>query len=619
MKAVILAAGDGDRLEPLSKMLPKAMLPIGQETVVSRLLRQLHECGVTDVCVVVGYDREQLERHVRAVAERLDLRVQTAVNRDFESTSTGFSALLSKPFALGEPFVLVDGDLVVSDQVMSAVVGATCTTVAYEARGLTGPEEMKIAVREENGRELVARLSKHLDAEVTSGESIGLAHFESERSRDFFAALSRLPENVRASCYYEQAIDDLASRVAIDTFRVDRAQWIEIDFVTDYLQAVERFGPGMTPPPKISEQVLLCPGPVRVSPGVRQALLHADIGHRESEFVEILSRTRQKLLQVCGVGAGLGYTDVILSGSGTAANEAVVSSYLTGKRTLVLTNGEFGDRIAELCRRHEVDLSVGNFGWTRPYRLETIEAALAREAFDAVFMVHHETSTGMLNPLGDVAGLCSRYGAALCVDTISSLGAEELRLDTADIALFTGCSNKALAALPGLSFVCGKTEVFESLAERRPRTSYLDLFRYFEAEERSYQTPNTPAVPLFFALESALDELLTETLDRRLAKYDMLATIVRRGLGELGWETVLPPETMSRVLTTFYYPPMIEPEAFHDWVRRHNYVVYRGKGPLFGRAFQVANIGWLHRYEIERFVEIVAAFEGAGRERVLAG
>jgi 2-aminoethylphosphonate-pyruvate transaminase len=609
VKALILAAGDGPRLQPITQHLPKAMLPIGNETVISRLLRQLADGGVAQVCVVVGYQGDRLRRHVTEAADRLGTEVTFVTNSDYAGTSTAFSLWLASAWVGHAPFLLIDGDLVVTDDVLIRMARRVHSTVAYERRPITGPEEMKVAVRVSDDQETAARLGKDLPDEEVAGECIGIALFDETGCPSLFDALRAQDRDELATSYYERALNDVVADIDVAMLQVDRADWTEIDFVTDYLEAVAKFGGSKDRHIAISEQILLCPGPVRVSPAVRRALAHEDIGHRESEFVEVLTRTRQKLLQVYGVGGRSGYTNVILTGSGTAANEAVISSYCPGRRTLVLMNGEFGVRLLDLCRCHDINVTALDFGWTMPYRLDQIDAELASGNYDTVLMVHHETSTGMLNPVRQLGLLCSLYGVALCVDAISSIGAENLEVAEADITFCTGSANKAIGSLPGLAFVCGKKEAFTSLADRRPRSRYLDLFRHFEFEEKRYQTPNTPAVSLFFALEAALDELLSETIEGRMRHYAALSSMVRQGFSSIGWKTVIPTAMMSRVLTTLYYPKDLDVEHFHQWVRQHDYVIYRGKGPLENRAFQVANIGCLSNGHVERFVDVMVQYD----------
>jgi len=610
MKAVVLAAGDGARLGPITQHLPKAMLPIGSETVIARLLRQLVGAGISEVCIVVGYQADRLCGHLSVVASQLGIEPTLVDNDAYDTTNTAYSASLTAPWVDEEAFLLIDGDIVVTDRVITKMAERPECTIAYERKPITGPEEMKLEVDSGEQPEVAVRLGKQIDAGI-AGECIGITALDQLATKRFFAALDGLSATELEESYYEVALDAVAAEMPITTLRVHHAEWTEIDFVTDYLEAASRFGGGSAAvAPSVSEQVLLCPGPVRVSPQVRRALQHADIGHREYEFVEILTRTRQKLLRVFGVGASPEYTDVILTGSGTAANEALISSYLSGKRVAVLSNGEFGERLAALCRCHQIDVSGLDFGWGGSYRLEEINQLLSTQQVEALIMVHHETSTGMLNPVLAVGELCRRYGVKLCVDAISSLGAEPLHLEEADVAFCTGCASKAVGSLPGLAFVCGKKSEFAALAGQPTHSYYLDLFRYYQFEEKQYQTPNTPAVSLFFALEAALDELLSETVPSRMRHYDELSSIVRARFAALGWPLVLPVEAMSRVLTTVYYPEWIDVEGFHRWIRQQNYVVYRGKGPLAGRAFQVANIGWLSRTEIEHFMELVETYAG---------
>jgi 2-aminoethylphosphonate-pyruvate transaminase len=593
MKAVILTAGEGGRLAPITQTLPKALLPIGSESILARQIRQLYRVGVTEIVLVIGYEGEAIREHVAALP--LPVQIHFVENEQFMTTSTAYSALLAGPFVAGDDFYLLDGDVIVEDSLMRAIGAAEGNALFYEAKSIMSPEEMKVA--KTNG---IVHLSKSIEAGRPLGEFIGVARISAAASASFFTALKRNPDG-----YYETAINAIASEHPISLEEVGEHSWMEVDFVTDYLQAIRLFTEKREPiSPIISEQVLLCPGPVMVSHKVKSALLHADIGHRETEFIEILTRCRVKLNKVFGV-KGSEYTNVIITGSGTAANEALLSSYGPGKKLLLLSNGEFGNRLIDLARCHEMNFTALEFGWGRAIDLDQVEQAVATGRYDAVMMVHHETSTGMLNPIEQIGALLHRYDVDFLVDAVSSLGAEDLSVEDANVTFCTSSANKALASLPGLSFVCGKRAAFQALKGQSARTRYLDLYRHYEFEELHYQTPNTPAVSLFYALETALDELLTDTLEMRMQKYGDLASLVRNRLKKLGLRTVIEESQMSRVLTTVYYPEGIDVEAFHDFVKAHNFVIYRGKGPYLGKAFQIANIGHVREEHVLAFLDLM--------------
>jgi 2-aminoethylphosphonate-pyruvate transaminase len=593
MKAVILAAGAGERLAPITQTLPKALLPIGSETILSRQIRQLAEHGVEDVYVVIGYEGEAIREHL--AASNPPCRVTLIENPDFKTTSTAYSALLAQGHVGSEAFYLLDGDVVADGYLFEKLAALDGNVLLYQPKSISSPEEMKVS--QEGGKVI---LSKAIDGESALGEFVGMARVSADASEAFFAALKE-----ESKGYYEEAINEIAAEFPFELEAVSEGSWIEIDFVTDYLQAVRMFTEKREAvTPLISEQVLLCPGPVMVSKKVKSALLHSDIGHRETEFIEILTRCRAKLNQAFGV-AGQDYTNVIITGSGTSANEALLSSYGPGKKLLILSNGEFGNRLIDLARCHELDYTPLEFGWANPIDLAKVEQLVSTDLYDALMVVHHETSTGMLNPINEIGAMLKKYNVDFLVDAVSSIGAEALSMETANITFCTASANKALASLPGLAFVCGKKAAFQALKGQKARTRYLDLYRHYEFEALSFQTPNTPAVSLFYALEVALDELLQDTLEARMKHYGYLASLVRNRLKKLGMKFVIPEEHMSRVLTTVYYPEGLDVERFHDWVKQNNYVIYRGKGPLLGKAFQIANIGHVREEHVLAFLDMM--------------
>ncbi|ASS76279.1 hypothetical protein CIG75_15890 [Tumebacillus algifaecis] len=594
MKAVILAAGAGERLAPITQTLPKALLPIGSESILSRQIRQLAEHGVQDVYIVIGYEGGAIREYLAASAQPCN--VYLIENPSYKTTSTAYSTLLAEAHVSGEAFYLLDGDVVADGLVFEKLAVLTGNALLYQEKSISSPEEMKVA--EDGG---VVFLSKTIEDERALGEFAGIARISAEASSAFFTALNKIAQDF----YYEVAFNEIASEFPFALETLTEGSWIEIDFVTDYLQAVRMFTEQRdAATPAISEQVLLCPGPVMVSKKVKSALLHADIGHRETEFIEILTRCRAKLNQAYGV-TGKDYTNVIITGSGTSANEALLSSYGPGKKLLILSNGEFGNRLIDLARCHELDVNGINFGWANKIDLSKVEELVATGLYDALMVVHHETSCGMLNPINELGALLKKYNVDFLVDAVSSIGAEALSVEEANITFCTASANKAIASLPGLAFVCGKKTAFQALKEQKARTRYLDLYKHYEYEALTFQTPNTPAVSLFYALEVALDELLQDTVAARKEQYSYLAGLVRERLKKLGMQFVIEESDMSCVLTTVYYPQGIDVEAFHDWVKQNNYVIYRGKGPFLGKAFQIANIGHVREEHVLSFLDMM--------------
>ncbi len=172
--------------------------------------------------------------------------------------------------------------------------------------------------------------------------------------------------------------------------------------------------------------ILLNPGPVNVSERVRQALLRPDICHRESEFTELLLRIQGKLLKAFVPGAEADYAAVLITGSGTAAVEsALMSAIPHGKRVLVLNNGVYGERLSQMVGLHRLGVSELKYDWTARPDPERLRLALRQHPeVHAVAMVHHETTTGLINPVKEIADVVDSQNRVFILDAVSGLGGE---------------------------------------------------------------------------------------------------------------------------------------------------------------------------------------------------
>jgi 2-aminoethylphosphonate-pyruvate transaminase len=616
MKVVILAAGIGRSLYPLTKDRPKTLLDVGGASLLERLLTQTTRHGASPI-VVVGHARDRVLDLIRRLQPSLPARVQVIDNPLYERTNTLYSLWLARQHCRGEALIVVDGDLICDDAIVDAIMADDRDAVlAIDRLRVMGEEEVKV-VCAEDGR--VRAIGKALPAGGSHGEFLGLARYSAAAADDLMSILDDLAGADSLGAYYEDAIDRLARQRVVSSVDVSGRRWVEIDFVGDYADALRQFGDAegaaaLAAMPSIRRQLLFCPGPVLVSRHVKRALAAPEIGHRETEFSELLNRTRLKLGRVFGVRNFHRYTTVILTGSGSAANEALLGTAAVGRRLLVLTNGEFGERLVTIARHLGIDTSVLASRWGQPLDLAALERTLAAGGVDAVAWVHHETSTGMLNPIEPIAVLARRYHADTYLDAVSSVGGVPVEVEAHGLTFCTGSANKAIGSVPGLAFVCGRRDAFEALAAVRSRSLYLDLYKHFDYNDHRYQTPNTPAVNLYFALEAALDDLLAEGLERRGARYAALARRLRRGLRRLGLRPFIPLDLMSPLLTTVELPIGFSADEFHDRIKSEGYIVYAGKGILHDRAFQVANIGALKRGHVDQFLEALRRIMEVSRD-----
>jgi len=348
------------------------------------------------------------------------------------------------------------------------------------------------------------------------------------------------------------------------------------------------------------QHILLNPGPVNVSPRVQQALLRGDLCHREEEFSDLLVAIRTKLLQAF---APSGYTAVPVTGSGTLAVEAMVSSALPeGKKLLVINNGVYGERMLHMAEAHRIPAVELRYDWTERPALGQIESTLrADPAIDAVALVHHETTTGLLNLVTEVGAITRRTGRLLLLDAVSSLAAEDLDLIRDGVDLCACTANKCVQGLPGVSFVLVRTDAMAAMQHYPRRSLYLHLPLHWEAQEKR-SIPFTPSVQTWYALDAALDELLEETVTKRVKRHYTAAQLLRDGFARLGLKALLPAAHQSNTLTSLLLPEGMTYPRIHDGLKERGFVIYEGQGRLQTGIFRVANMGHLTLDDFRRFL-----------------
>ena len=351
--------------------------------------------------------------------------------------------------------------------------------------------------------------------------------------------------------------------------------------------------------------LLFTQGPVNVAENVRSAIGKEDICHREIDFEKLLLSIEAKLLSLFEIRHKSRYRAVVISGSGTAANEAMLSSVVGDKNILVLSNGEFGERLHAISTMHNSNTFLLEFPWGESMDMDVIDTFLQQQSIDVIAMVHHETSSGMLNSLADVGALSKVNDAVLVVDGVSSVGAETIDMEKNNIAFCSSSSSKAIGSYAGLSFVVGKRMEFEKLKNNPAKSAYLNLHKFYESINKHSQTPNTPAVPLFYALEQALENILDEGVAYRHAKIRRKAELLRQGMSKLNLELLLKSQDMCSMLTTVFMPPHITVANLRQQLREHGIIIYEGKGCFSGKTFQVGNIGELSDIDIQFFLTIL--------------
>jgi len=346
------------------------------------------------------------------------------------------------------------------------------------------------------------------------------------------------------------------------------------------------------------DPLLLTPGPLTTSRTVKQAMVH-DWGSRDAAFIEINRTVLQRLPEIIN-GQG-SFVAVPMQGSGTFAVEAMLTSFVPrGGGVLLLINGAYGHRakrILDIAGRKTV---VHETAEDTPPDLEAVDRILRSDAgISHVFAVHCETTSGILNPIGEIAAIAERHGKRLLIDAMSAFGALPLDAATTRFDAVAASSNKCIEGVPGLGFViCRRAALAETGGNAT--TLVLDLHDQWRAMEKTGQFRFTPPIHVIVAFHQALAEFAAEGgVAGRGGRYAENCRILIDGMRSLGFRTLLPDALQAPIIVTFHMPtdPRFDFQRFYDGLKDRGYVIYPGKLTV-ADSFRIGCIGRLHPHHM---------------------
>ncbi|WP_236208686.1 2-aminoethylphosphonate--pyruvate transaminase [Pseudomonas tohonis] len=359
--------------------------------------------------------------------------------------------------------------------------------------------------------------------------------------------------------------------------------------------------------PVQGEPYLLTPGPLTTSRATKEAMLR-DWGSWDADFNRVTAEIRQQLLAMAGVHDD-SYACVPLQGSGTFSVEAALATAIPRDgKALILMNGAYGQRAAKtldyLGRAH-IALDKGDY---LPPQPEEVDALLrAHPEVTTVFLVHCETSSGILNPLRELAAVVKAHGKRLIVDAMSSFGAVPLTVDEVPFDVLVSSANKCIEGIPGFGFVIIRRDLLEESAGRAHSLS-LDLLEQWRYMERTGQWRFTPPTHSVVAFHAALEQHAAEGgVQGRLARYTRNRDVLVAGMRELGFETLLEDRWLSPIITTFFSPahPAFEFKRFYDELKARQFVIYPGKLTQ-AESFRIGCIGQIDEPIVRQLLRAIA-------------
>jgi aspartate aminotransferase-like enzyme len=346
---------------------------------------------------------------------------------------------------------------------------------------------------------------------------------------------------------------------------------------------------------------LRIPGPTPCPPQALEAMGRQMINHRGGEFGEILSSTTEKLKRVFQTKGDI----LLLTSSGTGGLEAAIVNTLSpGDKVLSISNGAFGERFADITEQYGAEVIRLDFDWGKAVDLDTVEKALKADGdIKAVLATHNETSTGMTNRLGDISAMVYKLDKLLLVDAISSLGCINLPTDDWHCDIVVTGSQKGWMVPPGLAMVSVSEKAWQAHTKAKMPRYYWDFSKAKDFLQKG-QTPWTPAISIFYALNTTLDLMLNEGLNNIFTRHARVAQMARNGVKSLGFSLFPEEEYASNTVTAVTATDNTDiPKLIQVLREEHDVVIAGGQRKLAGKIFRIGHLGSVEDADIKSVLE----------------
>ena len=358
------------------------------------------------------------------------------------------------------------------------------------------------------------------------------------------------------------------------------------------------------------------PGPTEVRPAILQAMLQPMMGHRVVEMEELIGSIQPRLQMVFQTERPV----YISASSATGLMEGALRNGAR-RRVLSLVNGAFSDRFFQIARATGLQADALEVEWGKPHTPEMLQNALSRGIYDAVTVVHSETSTGVLNPIRELADVTQRAGeVVLLVDSVSGMGGAEFRTDEWGVDVVLTGSQKAFALPPGLAMCVAQRHILDRAQSKSDRGVYFD-FLEFERNILKNQTPNTPAVSMLYALAAQLEDIEREGLAARFARHETMARRVVEWVTEMREDRGVPLQILAP--EGYRSPTVTCIRVPEDWsgpkvavaVREKGFTIATGYGAMKEATFRIGHMGDHTPDRLEKLLAALAGVFGGRRRR----
>lgn len=353
----------------------------------------------------------------------------------------------------------------------------------------------------------------------------------------------------------------------------------------------------------VKRNILLNPGPATTSDSVKYAQVVPDICPREQEFVDIMAEVRKALVEIVH-GDPSKYSAVIFTGSGTIVQDVLVNSLVPeGKKICIVNNGAYSSRMVEIAEAYGIPCVDLKFPPSGLPDMDRVSESLGNDPdINLVATTHHETGTGVLNPIKEIGEIAHDNGCVFIVDTISTYALLPIHIEEENIDFLMSSAQKGLGAMTGTSWAVGKKEEIEKSKTYPARSYYCNLYMQYDFFERVGEMHFTPPVQTVYALREAIKKYWEEGETARWERLTQCWEAIHRGIEEIGLESVIDKEIQGHLVVTVQAPEDDKFNFFklHDYCYERGFTIYPGK--MFGlETFRLCNLGQLVPKDIEDF------------------
>ena len=602
-QAVIMAGGLGSRLGDRTKAMPKGFLEIGGIPIVEQSVRKLIAAGIEEIIIGTGYHKEYYED----LAKKYTC-IKLAHNAAYADTGSMGTLAVCVPLVKGECLVL-ESDLLYDSIGLNVLINETRRNVILSS-GKTGSGD-EVYLQVDKDCNLVKHSKKKEELESIYSELVGITKL-SRKTLDLMVAYMNGHKQDIPKMEYEVAMTGVSSSGnPIGVRKVEYYTWCEIDDENHLKRAVEQIYPHIAENESIRgirREVLLNPGPATTTDSVKYAQVQADICPRENEFGDVMGWISKELSLM--VGAPGRVETVLFGGSGTAGDEAMISSCVPQDgKLLIVDNGAYGKRMAKMASIYKINYETFVSDGIHRMDVEALKSRLLDGRFTHLAIVYHETTTGILNPVPEVCRFCHEHNIVTIVDAVSAFAAIPIDMDRDCIDFMASTSNKNIQGMAGLAFVFCRKEALESIKDYPMRNYYLNIYDQHHYFIKNNQMRFTPPVQTAYALRQAILETKIETIEGRYERYTACWKVLIKAIKELGLEMPVPESEQSHLIITIMDPksPKYSFNDMHDLSREHGYTIYPGK-LSDAPTFRIANIGDIRPEEMKGFTEILAYY-----------